>query len=247
MLWQACGDKSSHFMFMLKVEYNLNPNLAPWGELALFQSSTDLRHPPSFQLRDRFSGECWIDVDHTSNAPAAAWAEWDLTGRIFSHVESVRDSILKGQPLEDEYLEFAFCFREFLESSDKEMLPHVTHGTSKIRQLTTPEVRRARIPFPGCVCSQLDQNTPHTSPLCSCPWSALETQTITDNQLRRSQDPEYVQERDLIRDFFLRMEADHNTDELAGWRRPSRATREGILHLIGPEVKPEFAHLVREI
>jgi hypothetical protein len=40
MLWQACGDKSSHFMFMLKVEYNLNPILARTRSLPVFHRPT---------------------------------------------------------------------------------------------------------------------------------------------------------------------------------------------------------------
>jgi hypothetical protein len=245
-LMRTCGDKSSHFMFMLKIEDALRAVLAPWADITLSQCATDRHLPPTFQLCDAFSGEIWLGVDPNPTASASSWAQWDLACRIFDQVEVVRDMILNGDTLANEYLEFAFCFRTYLESSDESQLPDVTQGTSRTRQQTPHEIRRATIQFPGCVCNQ--QNSSDTpSIICGCPWYSRETQFATHNCLRRSQDVRYVREREAVQTFFKKEAEKANQRDLAEWRGPARTVRQGIFHLLPPYIRPEFAHLVKEM
>lgn len=189
------SEKSPRLCYLVKVKQLLLPMLQPWYTFDIFSRATDGK--AMFRLAD-MQGHVVL-----TRKTAGEWRhatelkfllEFDRLQSIYRHVDRIRGALInggKGMMPEDWY--FAEIFREFLETGDETKLPLLKSGLSNEREQTVFDFRKKTL-FP-------------CNGDCGCAFDIAERKQVQNHNFRKSFAPKACEDRENIRQAFLRHES----------------------------------------
>lgn len=185
-LWK---DDNADFLLVFRLHNALQEILTPWFAVKPFISLGSVSWKWALAKPGSRFEKPHVGVALDS---LAAFTQMGRIWFVELKLESIRSRIIRGEDLQDDELQFARCFRRYLETALDSEMPVLAIGTRERRDVTFTEFFKT--------------TALRCSPGCNCALDKQKEQRALIAVKRRSNDPNMVKERQTIEAWFKRME-----------------------------------------